>query len=130
MITNFFSPLSFVTVFGSGIRDPGFGISKNQDPGSRINIPDPPHCLEHGTHPSPATQMIIYEFISCWPRAGQTLTDASFIYCGSGSGGPVIICPPGSGYLILNFGSVPGSCFHIRMRKFSIYQRLKEFLDF
>jgi hypothetical protein len=29
--TNFFSPLSFVEVFGSGIRDPGSGI---RDPGS------------------------------------------------------------------------------------------------
>jgi hypothetical protein len=28
-----FSPLSFVALFGSGIRDPGFGI----------NIPDPQH---------------------------------------------------------------------------------------
>jgi hypothetical protein len=40
MTTNFFSPLSFVAVFGSGIRDPGSeirdpgsGIGKNQDPG-------------------------------------------------------------------------------------------------
>jgi hypothetical protein len=31
----FFSPLSFVAVLGSGIRDPGSGI----------NIPDPPHCI-------------------------------------------------------------------------------------
>jgi hypothetical protein len=30
MITNFFPPLSFVTVFGSGIRDPGSGMGKNQ----------------------------------------------------------------------------------------------------
>jgi hypothetical protein len=29
---------------GSEIRDPGSGMSKNQDPGSGINIPDPPHC--------------------------------------------------------------------------------------
>ena len=45
MTTNFFSPLSFVTVFGSGIRDPspGSGMVKNQDPGSGINIPDPQH---------------------------------------------------------------------------------------
>jgi hypothetical protein len=35
MTTNFFSPLSFVAVFGSGIRDPGSGMVKNQDPGSR-----------------------------------------------------------------------------------------------
>jgi hypothetical protein len=33
----FFSPFSFVPVFGSG-------MGKNQDPGSGINIPDPPHC--------------------------------------------------------------------------------------
>ena len=38
MTTNFFSPMSFIAVFGSGIRDPGWdpgsGMSKNQDPGS------------------------------------------------------------------------------------------------
>jgi len=44
MATSFFSPLSFVAVFGSGIRDPGSGMGKNQDPGSGINIPDPQHC--------------------------------------------------------------------------------------
>jgi hypothetical protein len=40
-----FSPLSLVAVLdpGSGIRDPGSGMGKNQDPGSRINIPDPQH---------------------------------------------------------------------------------------
>jgi hypothetical protein len=35
-----FSPSSFVIVVGSEIRDRGH---KNQDPGSRINIPDPQH---------------------------------------------------------------------------------------
>ncbi len=53
MTTNFFSPLSFVAVFGSGIRDPGSGMGKNQDPGSGINIPDSQHChlvLPFGTH--------------------------------------------------------------------------------
>jgi hypothetical protein len=40
----FFSPLSFVAVFGSRIRDPGSGMGKNQDPGSVINIPDWQHC--------------------------------------------------------------------------------------
>ncbi len=40
-----FSPHSFVAVFGSGIRDPGSGMGKNQDPGSGINIPDPQHCI-------------------------------------------------------------------------------------
>ena len=33
----------FVAVFGSGIRDPGSGMGKNQDSGSGINIPDPQH---------------------------------------------------------------------------------------
>jgi hypothetical protein len=46
MTTNFFSPLSFVAVFGSGVRDPGSGMGKNQDPGSGINIPDPQHCKQ------------------------------------------------------------------------------------
>jgi hypothetical protein len=40
---NFFSPLSFLPVFGAGIRDPRSGMGKNQDPGSGINIPDPQH---------------------------------------------------------------------------------------
>jgi hypothetical protein len=45
MTTNLFSPLSFVAVYGSGIRDPGTeirdpgcGMGKNQDPGSGTNI--------------------------------------------------------------------------------------------
>jgi hypothetical protein len=37
----FFSPLSFLAVFGSGIGDPEW--VKNQDPRSGINIPDPQH---------------------------------------------------------------------------------------
>ncbi len=41
MTSIFFSSLSFVLVFGSGIRDPGSGMGKNQGPGSGINIPDP-----------------------------------------------------------------------------------------
>jgi hypothetical protein len=32
MTKNFFSPLSYVAVFGSGIRDPGSGMGKYQDP--------------------------------------------------------------------------------------------------
>ncbi len=39
MTTNFFSPLSFAAVFGSGIRDPGSGMGSV----SGINIPDPLH---------------------------------------------------------------------------------------
>ncbi len=42
MTTIFFSPLSFVAVFGSGIRDPE---SEIRDPEYGINIPDPQHCL-------------------------------------------------------------------------------------
>jgi hypothetical protein len=38
MKTNFFSPLSFIAVFGLGS-----GMGKNQDPRSGINIPDPHH---------------------------------------------------------------------------------------
>jgi hypothetical protein len=37
MTTNFFTPLLVLFL------DPGSGIGKNQDPGSRINIPDPQH---------------------------------------------------------------------------------------
>jgi hypothetical protein len=44
LTTNLFSPLSFLAVLGSGIRDPGSGMGKNQDPGSGINIPDQQHC--------------------------------------------------------------------------------------
>ncbi len=46
LTTNFFSSLSFVAVFGSGIRDPGSRRGKNQDPGSGINIPDPHYWLK------------------------------------------------------------------------------------
>jgi hypothetical protein len=43
MTTKFFSPFSFIVVFGSGIRDPRSGIreGKNQDPGSRIRDKHP-----------------------------------------------------------------------------------------
>jgi hypothetical protein len=47
MLKKFFH-LSLLLLFlhpGSGIRDPGSGMGKNQDPGSGINIPDPPHWL-------------------------------------------------------------------------------------
>jgi hypothetical protein len=38
-----FSPLSFVAVFGSEIRDPGWVKIRIGDRGSGINIPDPQH---------------------------------------------------------------------------------------
>jgi hypothetical protein len=47
MTSYFFSPLPFVAVFGSGIRDlgseiqdQGSGMGKNQDPGSLEKIKD------------------------------------------------------------------------------------------
>jgi hypothetical protein len=43
MTTYFFSLLSFVAVFGSG-------MGKNQDLGSGINIPDPQHCFKYLLH--------------------------------------------------------------------------------
>jgi hypothetical protein len=42
MTTKFFSPLSFVEVFGYRIRDPRSGMGKKS--GSGIKIPDPQHC--------------------------------------------------------------------------------------
>jgi hypothetical protein len=41
--TDFYSPLSFVAVFGSGIRDVGIRMGKNLDLGYEINIPDLQH---------------------------------------------------------------------------------------
>ena len=43
----FFHPSLFYLFLdpGSGIRDPGSGMGKNQDPGSGINIPDPQHLI-------------------------------------------------------------------------------------
>jgi hypothetical protein len=64
MTPNFFSPLSFVAVFGSGIRDPGdpgSEMGKNQDPGSGINIPDPQHCSQ----PYPNLQAKLLDRVSC-----------------------------------------------------------------
>jgi hypothetical protein len=55
MITNFFSPLSFVTVFGSGIRDPG---SEIRDPGwVKIRIRD--------KHPGSTTLLWIRNYLAC-----------------------------------------------------------------
>jgi hypothetical protein len=41
----FFSPLSFIAVFGSWIRNPGWVKIRIRDPWSGIIIPDPQHCL-------------------------------------------------------------------------------------
>ncbi len=67
MTTNFFSSLSFVAVFGSGIRDPGSGMGKNQDPGSGINIPDPQHWgkLERDFLEKVVVFVLSFNFHSC-----------------------------------------------------------------
>jgi hypothetical protein len=59
MTTNFFSPLSFVAVFGSGIRDPGSGIrdpgSEIRDPGSGMGKNQDPGSGIRDKHPGSAT---------------------------------------------------------------------------
>jgi hypothetical protein len=62
-----FSPLSFIAVFGSGIRDPGSGMGKSQDPGSGINIPDPQHWFQIGI------LFRIRQFKQCFGSAGAAL---------------------------------------------------------
>ncbi len=66
----FFSPMSFIAVFGSGIRDPGSRMGKNQDPGSGINIPDSPHCrfkklnfMRIRADPNPQSPIILESFL-------------------------------------------------------------------
>jgi hypothetical protein len=63
----FFSPLSFVAVF-----DPGSGMGKNQDPGSGINIPDPPHRTQK--------KCVIYWFILKHFFKVNIWKKAAFIY--------------------------------------------------
>jgi hypothetical protein len=41
MTTKFFSTMSFIAVFESGIRDQGSGMDKNQDPGPGIRDKHP-----------------------------------------------------------------------------------------
>jgi hypothetical protein len=59
MTTNFFSPLSFVAVFGSGIRDPGWVKIRIRDihPGSATLVKKPTwnylHCPDHLRHRPP-----------------------------------------------------------------------------
>ncbi len=75
MTTNFFSPLSFVAVFGSG-------NGKNQDPGSGTNIPDPQHCQQIWynlpVHMSTSTSTVSksqkqYKFSRDWKSFGGKL---------------------------------------------------------
>jgi hypothetical protein len=50
-----FSTLSFAAVLGSGIRDPGSGMGKNQDPGSEIRDPGWVKIRIRDKHPGSAT---------------------------------------------------------------------------
>jgi hypothetical protein len=65
MTINFFSPHSFIAVFGSGIRDPGSGMGKNQDPGFGINNPDPQHWKKaFGVYDI----LVLHGYLAkCWP---------------------------------------------------------------
>jgi hypothetical protein len=54
MTTNLVLPVSFDVGFGSGIRDPVFGMGKNKgDLGSGINIPDLHHWQNPPLNPPP-----------------------------------------------------------------------------
>jgi hypothetical protein len=70
--TNFVSPLFFVAVFGSGIRDPGSGMGKNQDPGFGIR----------DKHPGSAT-LLFGPWIRIrdrfFPDPGSSITDLTHI---------------------------------------------------
>jgi hypothetical protein len=68
MTPNFFSSLSFVLVFGSG-------MGKNQDPGSGINIPDPQHCF----FPSCPPQTTCTEPVSSLPTELVLITSGVFL---------------------------------------------------
>jgi hypothetical protein len=47
------------------LLDPGFGMDKNQDPGSGINIPDPQHWLGHtGVRGFPSQLHLVNELIT------------------------------------------------------------------
>ncbi len=45
-------PSSFGAVVGSGIQHPRYGMDRNQDPESGINISDPQYCLRYSNRPS------------------------------------------------------------------------------
>jgi hypothetical protein len=60
MTTNFFSPLSFVAVFGSGIRDPGSGMGIHHDPEAGIRD-EHPESATLITIQSAASHMKIYQ---------------------------------------------------------------------
>jgi hypothetical protein len=70
-----FSPLSFLHVFGSGIRDPGWVKIRIRDPGSGINIPDPQHCQDHRISTSEKTAFNITDIISLAPEKCTYMND-------------------------------------------------------
>jgi hypothetical protein len=84
MTTNFFHP-SLLLLFlnpESGIRDPGSGMGKNQDPRSGINIPDPQHCTQlcdvnnTGDTLSPVSLLPTINYCRCrWHRQLRLVSD-------------------------------------------------------
>jgi hypothetical protein len=76
---DFFSPLSFVRS----------GMGKNQDPGSGINIPDPPHCISryrtrkgYVEDNNDKAQHVLGPVVQ---EGGKQPTDSNRQCCGSGS---------------------------------------------
>jgi hypothetical protein len=67
MTSNFFSPLSFIAVFGSGIRDPGFWMGKNQDLGYGIRDKHPGSATLMSKHRLPNIFLYL-----CQNNLGQT----------------------------------------------------------
>jgi hypothetical protein len=64
MTTIFFSPLSFVAVFGSGIRDPG---SEIRDPRSGFRDGKKSGSGIRDKHPGSATLVLTLEYVHCGP---------------------------------------------------------------
>jgi hypothetical protein len=68
MATNYFSSLSFVAVFGSGIRVLGSGMVNNQDPEIRDNYPGSGIRDEHpGSATLPSTQLFCGSSLAILP---------------------------------------------------------------
>ncbi len=85
----FFHPSLFYLFLdpGSGIRDPGSGMGKNQDPGSGINIPDPQHCLPASLLLKSFLWIQVQDFKKGWMEASPFLFLDSFH---GGQGSPML----------------------------------------
>ncbi len=88
----FFSPMSFITVFGSGIRDPRSGI---RDPGSGINIPDPPHCQQ--VNLITINVPVVYVYVN----NGLNSTVSTVVGC------DLVSWPSGRGQMLCNYAPPP-----------------------